>query len=238
MLEAVLFDCWGILVKAPGLTSRGSTSKTLHNILSSMGLWIEDEGFREAYSEVARRQNEEARADWRELDHVERLRQTLRRAGFESPRFETIVQEVWAEYLVEWPRQSILYDGTMTLLNELKGRFRLGLVTNYPHDPTPREVFRKFGFESVFDSLVFSGEVGYRKPRRTIFDRALSELGTPPEAAVMVVDTVLADFVGLKEIGMKAVLIDEDGSREDDYDLPDAVVRGISEVKEALEGLV
>ena len=125
----------------------------------------------------------------------------------------------------------------MTLLNELKGRFCLGLVTNYPDGPTAREVVRKFGFESVFDSLVVSGEVGYRKPRRTIFDRALSELGVTPEAAVMVGDTFLADVVGPKEIGMKAVLIDEDGSRTDDYDLPDAVVRGISEVKEALEGL-
>jgi putative hydrolase of the HAD superfamily len=237
MLEAVLFDCWGTLVKAPGLTSRGSTSKTLHNILSSRGLRIEDESFREAYSEVARRQNEEARADWRELDHVERLRQTLRMAGFESPRFETIVQNVWAVYLLEWPRQSTLYDGAMTLLNELRGRFRLGLVTNYPDGPTAREVFRKFGLESIFDSLVVSGEVGYRKPRRIIFDRALSELGVTPDVTVMVGDTFLADVVGPKEIGMMAVLIDEDGSRTDNYDLPDAVVSGISGVKEALEGL-
>ena len=237
MVEAVLFDCWGTLVKAPGLTSRGSTSKTLHRILSTRGLRIEDESFRDAYSKVARRQNEEARVDWRELDHVERLRQTLRMAGFESPHFETIVQEVWAEYLLEWPRQSTLYDGAMKLLNELKGRYRLGLVTNYPDGPTAREVFRMFGFESVFDSLVVSGEVGYRKPKRIIFDEALSELGAPPEAAVMVGDTFLADVVGPKEIGMKAVLIDEDGSRTDDYDLPDAVVRDISEVKEALEGL-
>ena len=237
MIEAVLFDCWGTLVKAPELTSRGSTSKTLHRILSTRGLQIESESFREAYSKVARRQNEEASADWRELDHVERLRQTLRMAGFMSPRFETIVEGVWAEYLLEWPRQSTLYDGSMELLKDLKGRYRLGLVTNYPDGPTAREVFRKFGFEAIFDSLVVSGEVGYRKPKRVIFDEALSELDTLPGSAVMVGDTVLADVVGSKEIGMKAILIDEDGSKEDDYHLPDAVVGNIGDVKDALEDL-
>jgi putative hydrolase of the HAD superfamily len=237
MVEAVLFDCWGTLVQAQELTSRGSTSKTLHRMLIARGLNVERDSFRKAYATVARRQNEEANVDWRELDHVERLRQTLKLSGFEDPDFEIVVQEIWAEYLLEWPKQSILYDGTTPLLNAIKGAYRLGLVTNYPDGPTAREVFRKFGFESIFESLVISGEVGYRKPRRIIFDEALTELNVLPEEAVMVGDTVLADVVGPKEIGMKAILIDEDGSKRDKHHLPDAVVREIGEVGGVLGGL-
>ena len=237
MVEAVLFDCWGTLVQAPGLTSRGSTSRTLQGVLLARGLDIERDVFRKAYAAVARKQNEEANVDWGELDHVERLRQTLKLSGFDDPKFETVVQEIWAEYLLEWPKQSTLYDGTTPLLNSIKGEYRLGLVTNYPDGPTAREVFRKFGFDSIFESLVISGEIGYRKPRRIIFDEALTELNVLPEDAVMVGDTVLADVVGPKQIGMKAILIDEDGSKKDDHHLPDAVIRDIGDVEGVLGDL-
>jgi putative hydrolase of the HAD superfamily len=161
----------------------------------------------------------------------------LKLSGFEDPDFETVVQGVWAEYLLEWPKQSTLYNGTMPLLNAIKGTYRLGLVTNYPDGPTAREVFRKFGFAHIFDTLVISGEVDYRKPKRLIFDEALTALNVLPEEAVMVGDTVLADVIGPKEIGMKAILIDEDGSKRDVHHLPDAVVREIGEVGGVLGGL-
>ena len=53
--------------------------------------------------------------------------------------------------------------------------------------------------------------------------------------AVMVGDTVLTDVIGPKEIGMKAVLIDEDGSKKDSHHLADAVIRNIGELRNKLK---
>ncbi|MCW3992458.1 MAG: HAD family hydrolase, partial [Candidatus Bathyarchaeota archaeon] len=137
----------------------------------------------------------------------------------------------------EWPKQSTPYEETPILLSSIKGGYKLGLVTNFPDGPTARRAFEKFCFFADFDSLVVSGEVGFRKPNRIIFERALSELESTPEKAVMVGDTFDADIVGAKNMGMKAILIGANGSQGDNCPLPDAVVISIGEVGEALRQL-
>lgn len=217
---------------------RGASTQIFHKNFTARGLVMDYNDFRDAYFFFTKKQNDEARIDWRELDYKERLRLALQSVGFKQNDIREIVNEVWEEYLSEWPRQSTLYDGTATLLDALRERYKLGLVTNYPDGPTARKVFRKFGFEEVFDSLVVSGEVGYRKPSRIIFESSLSELDVRPEAAMMVGDTFLADVVGPKEMGMKAILIDADDSQAENYQLPDAVVKSIREVGEVIKQLL
>ena len=47
----------------------------------------------------------------------------------------------------------------------------------------------------------------------------------------MIGDTLIADVVGPKEIGMKAILVDEDGSNKESHHIADAVVSNIGDVK-------
>ena len=126
---------------------------------------------------------------------------------------------------------------TKGLLASLRGRYKLGLITNFWDGTIAREVFQMFGFDEVFDSIVVSGELGFRKPNPLLFRRALSELGVPPESAVMVGDTFLADLVGPKNLGMWAILIDADGNQRENHREADFVVRGVGEVGEALKVL-
>lgn len=237
MIKTVLFDCWGTLLRAPNLMRRGAAVEFLYESLTEKGYDIDFNSFRDAYVEKARRQREEARSDFRELDYIRRIDSTLQAIEFNHPERRLLVQGVWSEYLAEWPKQSTPYDETSTLLFAIKGKHRLGLVTNFPDGPTARRAFEKFGFRSIFDSIVVSGEVGFRKPNRIIFERVLSELRSTPEQAVMVGDTFDADIVGAKNMGMKAILIDAYGAQSDYYHLPDAVVRSIGEVGEALKQL-
>jgi len=53
----------------------------------------------------------------------------------------------------------------------------------------------------------------------------------------MVGDTFEANVVGPKNMGMKAILIDADGGQAVDRHLPDAIVRSIREVGDALREL-
>ncbi|MFQ6053698.1 MAG: HAD family hydrolase, partial [Candidatus Bathyarchaeia archaeon] len=210
-METVLFDCWGTLLRAPNLMRRGASAEFFHRSLIARGHEIDFDAFRDAYIAVARRQHEEARSDLRELDYVSRIDSTLHEIGFRHPDRARLARKVWAEYLAEWPRQSELHEEAPSLLRSLRGRYKLGLVTNFPDAPTAREAFRRFGFNEAFDSLVVSAEVGYRKPNRVIFERALMELGSAPASSVMVGDTFEADIRGAKSLGMKAILIDADG---------------------------
>lgn len=233
----MLFDCWGTLVQAPNLMRRGASTEFFHLFLTDKGYDIDYDAFRDAYIEQARRQHEEARVDFRELDYPQRIESTLKAIGFEHPQRRLLAQMVWPNYLAEWPKQSTLYEETPLILSSIKDRYRLGLITNFPDGSTARKAFENLGLTGFFDSLVVSDDVGYRKPSRIIFERALTELGSISESTVMVGDTFEADIVGAKNLGMKAILIDADASQAEKHSIPDAVVESIGEVRKVLERL-
>ena len=55
------------------------------------------------------------------------------------------------------------------------------------------------------DAIVYSSEVGVRKPRPEIFYRALDDLGVEPGRAMFVGDRLEADVKGAAELGMTTV---------------------------------
>ena len=213
---------------------RGAVTKHFHKLLDDQGHEVEYDAFRDAYSVSARAQNIKANITWEEFDHEKRLLETLVSINHEKPELPTIVRDLWKEYLTLWPIHSKPYKETIPLLNILKDSYKIGLVTNFVDGPTARKVFNSLQFEKIFNVIIISGEVGYRKPKRLLFDLALSKLNALPGNAVMVGDTVIADVVGPKEIGMKAILIDEDDSKKDSHHLADAVIQNIGELRNAL----
>ena len=231
MIDSVLFDCWGTLLKAPNLMELGATAKIFPRMLSMQGHPVDYEAFREAYLVVSKRQNEIANLNWEESDHEERLRDTLKAIGFQHEDLNGVVSRLWETYLLEWPKDSVPYEETMPLLDYLMDRYKLGLVTNFVDGPTARNVIEKYRFDEIFDVIVVSGEEGYRKPKRMLFDKALSGLKSQPEYSVMIGDTLIADVVGPKEIGMKAILVDETGNKKESHHFADAVVSNIGDVK-------
>ena len=234
LIEAVLFDCWDTIIKAPNLMRQGATTEIFHRILTLQGHVVDYEEFKEAYLKVTKRQNEISNVNWEEFDHEERLGDTLKAIGFQHEDLNGVISRLWDTYLLEWPRDSVPYEETLPLLTHLKDHYKLGLVTNFVDGPTARKVLEKYGFDEIFDVIVISGEEGYRKPKRTLFDKALSGLKSQPQNSVMIGDTLIADVIGPKEIGMKAILVDEDGSKKESYPFADAVVCNIGEVKSVL----
>ena len=213
---------------------QGATTKHFHRILTSQGHVLDYEEFRNSYSVVTRKQNQIYNVNWEEFDHEERLRETIMALDFQHPDLSGVVHRLWEEYLKQWPLQSTPYQETMPLLDYLKGKYKLGLITNFVDGPTARKTFEKFRFGDIFDIIVISGEEGFRKPKPVIFEKALSGLNVLPEESVVIGDTLVADVIGPKEIGMKTILVDEGGSEKDSYDIPDAVVHSIGEVRDVL----
>jgi HAD superfamily hydrolase (TIGR01549 family) len=238
MIDTILFDNWNTLVKAPGLMRSGSSVEIFKQSLQGQGLKYDCEGFVEAYRVVARQQVAEAEAnDWTEIDYIKRLILVLGQLGVHEPLRIQLAIRAWDDYLAEWPRQTSFYPETPVVLERLHGKYKLGVVTNFMDGPTARKVFHKLGYEAIFDSLVVSSEVGYMKPSRIIFDRALEELNSKPGNCVMVGDSYLADVVGAQRSGMKGVLIDLGGVSEEQRSCSDAVVGGIGEFPEVLRRL-
>ena len=93
------------------------------------------------------------------------------------------------------------------VLERLRARFALGLVSNFSHSPTALDVLRDAGLEQQLDAIAISDQVGIRKPRPEIFQAALAQLDLAPDQVVHVGDDLVADVGGAAELGMRTVWI-------------------------------
>jgi putative hydrolase of the HAD superfamily len=238
LIDTILFDNWNTLVQAPGLMRSGASVEVFQRSLRDQGLNYDCDRFIEAYRGVARRQVAEAEArGWTEMDYVQRLLSVLERLGVGEPRRSRLAAGAWGDYLSEWPRQTSFFPETPAVLEAVRRRYRLGVVTNFMDGPTARTVFDDLKYDAIFDSLVVSAEVGYMKPSPVVFERALGELGSKPENTVMVGDSFEADVVGAHAAGMRGVFIDLDGAPEPHIRASDAVIKSIGGFPEALSRL-
>ena len=97
---------------------------------------------------------------------------------------------------------SVPLEGAISLLRALKGRVKLGIVTNGFIELQQNRLERT-GLNDYFDVLVISEQVGVAKPHRDIFDHALSAMGKPDkERVLMVGDTLETDILGGRNAGL------------------------------------
>ena len=89
---------------------------------------------------------------------------------------------------------------------KLKGsQKKIGLLSNA--DVTEIVAWPQSPICNLFDSVIFSCEVGYVKPERAIYEIALKSLGVQPEDAMFVGDGGARELEGAKAIGMTTVMI-------------------------------
>ncbi len=105
-----------------------------------------------------------------------------------------------------WHEGMYLDHDTIEVLETLRRRYKVGLVTNWEHAPRIHELLTELGIEGLFDAVVVSDEHGAAKPDPAIFQEALSRTGVAPAEAVYVGDMDV-DIVGSINAGMHPVLI-------------------------------
>ena len=98
------------------------------------------------------------------------------------------------------------------LLEALRGRgIKTAIVSNTPWG-SPATAWRaeltRHGLLDKVDATVFCMDVGWRKPHRAPFDRALSLLEVAPAEALFVGDDHRWDVVGAQNVGLRPVLLE------------------------------
>ncbi len=121
-----------------------------------------------------------------------------------------------------------LVPGTIEMLEMVKDRgYAIGLISDVawglPSEYPQRDMehFRLLGY---FDDLVFSTDVGLRKPHPKVFKIALSNLGTNAAESLYVGNSLQCDVKGALGVGMTAVLKKSGYYQSDDSIVPDARV--------------
>lgn len=163
---------------------------------------------------------------------LERIRSA---EGGKDAADEALALELSDSYFAHRDRDPALFSDTVSCLESLRLRYRLGLLSNGSRLP------EKVGLAQYFESVVFAQDHRVAKPDKAIFEIVERELCVAPSRCVLVGDHLINDVAGAKRAGWSAVWIDRDGDEsllgalvEEDVQ-PDAVVRSLAEIPKALE---
>jgi putative hydrolase of the HAD superfamily len=140
-----------------------------------------------------------------EVEYPGLVRELLAHVGIEASD-DDLDRYLEAEHKA-WDPAMQVSSTSVALLEALRNRgLKTALVSNAT-DPgwLLRVDLERQGLAPHLDAVVFSSELGKRKPHPAIYQAALSELGVTPDRALFVGDRLLEDVQGPAELGMTTV---------------------------------
>jgi putative hydrolase of the HAD superfamily len=144
------------------------------------------------------------------------------------------VADILADAFARYRRKyHTVYDDAIKCLETVPRDYNLALLTNGATD-LQREKIICSGIEKYFKEVIISGEIGFGKPDKRIFQLALSRFGVSPEQAVMVGDSLQSDISGAKATGIKAVWLNRKGILRDNSVIPDIEIPSLFQLREYL----
>jgi putative hydrolase of the HAD superfamily len=238
---AVLFDLFDTLVhfdparlpvvEIGGRTVRSSAGR-LHPILYGHAPTVTLEGCYDALR-ASWQEAERLRAvDHREVTAPQRMTDMLRRLAVDPEGCpQGFVESLLDAHRVALSAAADFPAHYGALLRALRGRYRLAVVSNFDYTPTAVGLLRGAGVADLFDTIVVSDEIGWRKPRPEIFVEALDRVGVKPQEALFVGDRADIDVVGAQRLGMPVAWVNRDASPlPDGISPPDYEIRDLGEL--------
>jgi putative hydrolase of the HAD superfamily len=114
----------------------------------------------------------------------------------------------------------LIYEETFQVLDTLKGKYKLLLLTNGAPDLQKEKLAGVPELAGYFDYIVISGEFGEGKPAASLFEHALSLLKIDASEGIMVGDKLTTDILGSGRVGMRNIWINHHGTQRTDEIIP------------------
>ena len=112
---------------------------------------------------------------------------------------DKIIDKISHDYIEFLPENNKLMDGAIEILEYLKPKYRLFIITNGFREVQDKKLKNskiKHYFEAIYDSE----SVGVKKPDPKIFKHALKDSGSNANESLMVGDNYEADVLGAKKL--------------------------------------
>lgn len=164
----------------------------------------------------------------------ESWRKGLQKLGIEN---EALAGDLAEQFAAERRKRPYVYEETFEVLQSLKGKVKLLLLTNGSPDLQQEKLDGVPELAPYFDHIVISGNFGKGKPDPSIFIHALDLLEIAPEQAVMVGDKLTTDIKGGNAAGLTTVWINRSDRTKDPDIVPDFEVRSLTELHSILNSL-
>ncbi|HLF52183.1 YjjG family noncanonical pyrimidine nucleotidase [Flavobacterium sp.] len=112
------------------------------------------------------------------------------------------------EYVCYLPQFNHLFDGAIELLDYLKPKYNLHIITNGFHEIQNNKL-NNSNIGHYFQTITNSEMAGVKKPNPLIFEYALNKANAKKENSIMIGDCMEADINGALDFGLDAILFNE-----------------------------
>lgn len=167
-----------------------------------------------------------------EVEYMEVYREAWHRTGLTLP--DDLLHEILDAEQRVWDRSVRVDPEAPDILAWLENRgIRRGICSNAPFPPEMmRRQMESNGIADLVDAVVFSSEVGKRKPAPELYRAAADAIGTTPRRTLFIGDRVREDYEGPRAAGMHAVIL----TAHADEPPPDGIptIRSLAEVRSLL----
>lgn len=141
-----------------------------------------------------------------EIDQME-LRYGRLRDAFSEISFgydEQLIHNLSSDYITHLSSFTHLFEGTIEVLDYLKEKYVLHIITNGFEDAQIRKM-NASAITSYFKTVTNAEIAGVKKPNPLIFDYALKVAKAQPCESIMIGDNYEADIEGAMNVGYDAI---------------------------------
>ncbi|WP_405606809.1 YjjG family noncanonical pyrimidine nucleotidase [Polaribacter sp. Asnod1-A03] len=125
-----------------------------------------------------------------------------------------LIADQYIDHLADF---NYLFDGAIELLEYLKGKYKLHIITNGFEEVQNKKMINS-NIHHYFDKIITSESVGVKKPNPKVFTHALEVANAKSNNSIMIGDNLEADINGALNIGMNAIHFSFDNNSIDSND--------------------
>ncbi len=241
-IDVIFFDLGSTLIYFDGYLPDVMTRAYQELALSLLedGYTIQKDAFLSEFLSRLEAYHTEREIELNEFTTEQVLRIVLEKQGFTNLSEKQLRPHLARLYAVTQTCWKVEADTHATLQALKDSGYRMGIISNAGDDWDVQVLIDNAGIRPFFDYINTSAAAGIRKPHPRIFEMAFESMSIEPGRTLMVGDTLGADILGSKNLGMHNVWItrrvDRAGTRAHEaIILPDRIINVLSELPDLLK---
>lgn len=203
-IKAIGFDLFNTLITVEPDTLVQAMKRMIKS-LGNNGLSIDESSYIKGYRNAALKFVAEARESGIETHNSIWISHVFKENGISIPPEDERIADAIDQYFSAFYEKVHLVPDTIETLAILKKKYPLGLLSNFTHAPAAKEILNRTGLASCFDTILISGELGYRKPHPSVFDELARKLEIEKQNILFTGDDPEPDINGSHKAGLQPV---------------------------------
>ncbi len=243
MIKGLIFDANGTVIDILTNENYDDMYRVAANFLMYQGIAMSADEIRETFHELNKRQRQDSGEEFPEFDVVALFSEIIKQHASPytrslPPEKQTALPGIMAEVFRAASLFKLeLYPKVMEVLTSLREQYRLALLSDGQRTWAIPELHAA-GLSDLFDPIIISSDLGYRKPDPRIFELVLKQMELTAEEVLFIGNDMYRDVYGAGKMGMKTIFFKSNQGDHKSRDIePDYIIYDFKQLPEAIRFL-